>query len=269
MAATSLSASLLDTLSAARASQSSRPSEANTAGAQASTPFSQTLQQSVASQQNQPKPAQPDPQPSAPQQQQAAAATTQDTSGDGSVGSHRGHRVSDKDDGSDPQDAQSAATPAATELAIGPRVGTPDWSDALSQKVVFLSNAHQQSAALTLNPPDLGPLQVVLNVADNHAHALFVSQHPQVREAVEAALPKLREAMEAGGLSLGSANVSDGGAGFARQDAQRQASDASATRRAGGAFGAGGTGEDALAGIAATASSGATQRRVGMVDTFA
>ncbi|WP_017924952.1 flagellar hook-length control protein FliK, partial [Burkholderia glumae] len=165
--------------------------------------------------------------------------------------------------------AATTAGAAATELAIGPRVGTPDWSDALSQKVVFLSNAHQQSAALTLNPPDLGPLQVVLNVADNHAHALFVSQHPQVREAVEAALPKLREAMEAGGLSLGSANVSDGGAGFARQDAQRQASDASATRRAGGAFGAGGTGEDALAGIAATASSGATQRRVGMVDTFA
>ncbi|MCQ0039320.1 flagellar hook-length control protein FliK, partial [Burkholderia glumae] len=165
--------------------------------------------------------------------------------------------------------AATTAGAAATELAIGPRVGTPDWSDALSQKVVFLSNAHQQSAALTLNPPDLGPLQVVLNVADNHAHALFVSQHPQVREAVEAALPKLREAMEAGGLSLGSANVSDGGAGFARQDAQRQASDASATRRAGGAFGAGGTGEDALAGIAATASSGATQRRVGIVDTFA
>ena len=63
-----------------------------------------------------------------------------------------------------------------------------------------LTNAHQTSAELTLNPKDLGPLQVVLQVADNHAHALFVSQHSQVREAVEAALPKLREAMAARNL---------------------------------------------------------------------
>jgi flagellar hook-length control protein FliK len=67
------------------------------------------------------------------------------------------------------------------------------WEDAFSQKMVFLSNAHQHSAQLTLNPPDLGPLQVVLQVTENRAHALFVSQHPQVREAVEAALPNLRQ----------------------------------------------------------------------------
>ena len=102
--------------------------------------------------------------------------------------------------------------------ALSPPVGTTDWEDALSQKVVFLSNAHQQSAELTLNPKDLGPLQVVLQVADNHAHALFVSQHQQVREAVEAALPKLREAMESNGIGLGSASVSDG---FARQAGSR------------------------------------------------
>jgi flagellar hook-length control protein FliK len=67
------------------------------------------------------------------------------------------------------------------------------WEDAFSQKMVCLSNAHQHSAQLTLNPPDLGPLQVVLQVTENRAHALFVSQHPQVREAVEAALPNLRQ----------------------------------------------------------------------------
>ncbi|WP_048995509.1 flagellar hook-length control protein FliK, partial [Burkholderia multivorans] len=114
-----------------------------------------------------------------------------------------------------PTPPASAAIAAANAHVLAPPVGTADWTDALSQKVVFLSNAHQQSAELTLNPPDLGPLQVVLRVADNHAHALFVSQHAQVRDAVEAALPKLRDAMEAGGLGLGSATVSDGG--FASQ----------------------------------------------------
>ncbi|WP_143298308.1 flagellar hook-length control protein FliK, partial [Burkholderia pseudomallei] len=161
--------------------------------------------------------------------------------------------------------ASAAAASAAPSLA--PPVGTPDWTDALSQKVVFLSNAHQQSAELTLNPPDLGPLQVVLRVADNHAHALFVSQHAQVRDAVEAALPKLREAMEAGGLGLGSASVSDGGFASAQQQQtpQRQSSDGSATRRAFGAS----TADASLDELAAASSGGAARRTVGMVDTFA
>ncbi|MEA3122569.1 MAG: flagellar hook-length control protein FliK, partial [Paraburkholderia sp.] len=143
---------------------------------------------------------------------------------------------------------------------LAPPVGTPDWEDSLSQKVVFMSNAHQQSAELTLNPPDLGPLQVVLQVADKHAHALFVSQHPQVREAVEAALPKLRDALEAGGLGLGSASVSDG---FGRQAGQqdRQGGGRSGTRQAAGL--------GALDDTAAASAAVPTRRSVGLVDTFA
>ena len=126
---------------------------------------------------------------------------------------------------------QTTGNAGAAEAAnaLSPQVGTTDWEDALSQKVVFLSNAHTQSAELTLNPKDLGPLQVVLQVADNHAHALFVSQHQQVREAVEAALPKLREAMEANGIGLGSASVSDG---FARQGGQQQSAGSGQSGRA-------------------------------------
>jgi flagellar hook-length control protein FliK len=142
-------------------------------------------------------------------------------------------------------------------------VGTSDWEDALGQKVVFLTNAHQQSAELTLNPKDLGPLQVVLQVADNHAHALFVSQHPQVREAVEAALPKLREAMESNGIGLGSASVSDGFAGQAGQ--QGQASSGSG-RQAGSRFASGG---DDASDADSTVGNVAVRRSVGLVDTFA
>ncbi|EMH3210481.1 flagellar hook-length control protein FliK, partial [Burkholderia multivorans] len=166
-----------------------------------------------------------------------------------------------------PTPPASAAIAAANAHVLAPPVGTADWTDALSQKVVFLSNAHQQSAELTLNPPDLGPLQVVLRVADNHAHALFVSQHAQVRDAVEAALPKLRDAMEAGGLGLGSATVSDGG--FAsQQQPQQQFAGGRPSQRAGG----GSSGADApvdAAPSATAASSAAVARRAGLVDTFA
>ncbi|MBY4811745.1 flagellar hook-length control protein FliK, partial [Burkholderia dolosa] len=154
---------------------------------------------------------------------------------------------------------------AANAHVLAPHVGTADWTDALSQKVVFLSNAHQQSAELTLNPPDLGPLQVVLRVADNHAHALFVSQHPQVRDAVEAALPKLREAMEAGGLGLGSATVSDGGFASQQQNPQQTFAGGQPSRRAR----AGSSAVDAPVDASQSASAASTATRTGLVDTFA
>jgi flagellar hook-length control protein FliK len=161
--------------------------------------------------------------------------------------------------------ASQASNPATAAMAntVAPHVGTSDWEDAFSQKVVFLTNAHQQSAELTLNPRDLGPLQVVLQVADNHAHALFVSQHQQVRDAVEAALPKLREAMEQGGIGLGSASVSDG---FSRQTGQ-QGDERSGSARGGRGGSRGDAGIDVADG--ATAVNVPVRRTVGLVDTFA
>ncbi|HHV7524678.1 TPA: flagellar hook-length control protein FliK [Burkholderia orbicola] len=161
----------------------------------------------------------------------------------------------------------AGAIAAANAHVLAPHVGTADWTDALSQKVVFLSNAHQQSAELTLNPPDLGPLQVVLRVADNHAHALFVSQHAQVRDAVEAALPKLREAMEAGGLGLGSATVSDGGLASQQQQPNPQQTNAygQSSRRGNG----GPSAVDAPVDAAQSAPVAARASRAGLVDTFA
>jgi flagellar hook-length control protein FliK len=157
------------------------------------------------------------------------------------------------------QAAKSGAG-ASAAASLAPEVGSQDWDEALSQKVVFMSNAHQQSAELTLNPADLGPLQVVLQVADNHAHALFVSQHQQVREAVEAALPKLREAMEQNGIGLGSTSVSDG---FARQTGQQE-------RQGGGnSGGRGGYADAADSSATAATVSVPTRRKVGLVDTFA
>ncbi|HGL6715889.1 flagellar hook-length control protein FliK [Burkholderia contaminans] len=159
----------------------------------------------------------------------------------------------------------AGAIAAANAHVLAPHISTPDWTDALSQKVVFLSNAHQQSAELTLNPADLGPLQVVLRVADNNAHALFVSQHAQVREAVEAALPKLREAMEAGGLGLGSATVSDGGFASQQQNPQQSFAGGQPSRRGSG----GSSGADAPFGAAQPAPAAASVSRAGLVDTFA
>ncbi|MBI3284457.1 MAG: flagellar hook-length control protein FliK [Burkholderiales bacterium] len=85
---------------------------------------------------------------------------------------------------------------------IMPRVGSSGWDKAVAQKLVWMVGGALQSAELTLNPPDLGPLQVVLNVSNDQANATFISAQPEVREALESALPRLRQMMSDAGVQL-------------------------------------------------------------------
>jgi flagellar hook-length control protein FliK len=125
---------------------------------------------------------------------------------------------------SGPTSTASAAIPGlpADTAYLEPRPGSAGWDNALGQKVLWMVSQQQQVAELTLNPPDLGPLQVVLSITNDEATATFVSQHADVRQALEAALPRLKEMMAESGITLNSATVSQEGAGqqsgFDRQD---------------------------------------------------
>lgn len=121
-----------------------------------------------------------------------------------------------------------AATAAATRAAIAPNLNDSQWSQALGQQMVRLSTQGNQTAELDLNPPNLGPLKVVLNVVNDQAQAQFVSPHQAVRAAVEAALPQLRTSMAEAGIQLGQASVGAdsfaqaGNSGQQQQQPQRQ-----------------------------------------------
>lgn len=91
---------------------------------------------------------------------------------------------------------------------LSPTVGTTAWSQALGEKIVWMAAGAQQTATLTLNPPNLGPLQIVLNISNDQATASFFSAQPEVRQALEAAFPRLREMMNEAGIQLGQATVS-------------------------------------------------------------
>lgn len=118
---------------------------------------------------------------------------------------------------------QASATQLTEKLT--PQVGTQGWDQALGQKIVWMVAGAQQSATLTLHPPDLGPLQIILNVSNDQADATFISTQPEVRHALEAALPKLREMMNEAGIQLGDATVSSNTPNQhgASQDHSRQA----------------------------------------------
>jgi len=103
------------------------------------------------------------------------------------------------------------APPTEQNLRLEPRVGTPAWDSALAQKVTWMSNQQMQVAQLQLNPPDLGPMEVTLTIGtgpDAETRIEFTSPHLAVREALQSALPQLREMMEGSGITLGSTTVS-------------------------------------------------------------
>jgi flagellar hook-length control protein FliK len=166
-----------------------------------------------------------------------------------------------------PQATQAlVATTQAAEVAasnqLQARVGSDAWEQQLGQKVVWMVAGGDQSASLTLNPPDLGPLQIVLNVSNDQASVSFMAAEPETRQALEDAMPKLRETMNEAGIQLGDTSVSTGS-----QDQRQAFAEQAEARAAAGSrrFGNGG-GE----GPAQAQPEPVIRRTVlGAVDTFA
>jgi len=104
----------------------------------------------------------------------------------------------------------AASSLQPVQLTISTPVNQNKWSDEFTQKITWLASSNQdQTAELHLNPPQLGPLDVVIKVSGDQATALFTSPHAAVREVVEQALPKLRDMLADSGITLGNATVSD------------------------------------------------------------
>ncbi len=92
--------------------------------------------------------------------------------------------------------------------AISSVVQNPAWSQGLTNQVAWMVQGNIQSAEIKLNPAHLGPLEVKLSIEDDVARLSFISSHAPVREALDAAIPRLREMLEQLGISLGDVDVS-------------------------------------------------------------
>ena len=102
------------------------------------------------------------------------------------------------------------ASDGASQVVLNVRtpLQAANWAADFGQKVVWLAGRESQSAQMILNPPQLGAVEVRLTVSGTEAGAQFFSPHQGVREAIEAAIPRLRDLMAEAGLSLGQASVS-------------------------------------------------------------
>ncbi|WP_250657665.1 flagellar hook-length control protein FliK [Alkalimarinus coralli] len=83
------------------------------------------------------------------------------------------------------------------------------WGDKVNDKIIWLANQKIQFAEIHLNPQDLGPMEVKINVQNDQATVTFNSQHQGVRELLEMNVSRLREMMSENGVDLAHVDVSD------------------------------------------------------------
>ena len=82
-----------------------------------------------------------------------------------------------------------------------------DGQQQLSEKIRWMVNARNTMAEIRLDPPELGSMQVRVNVAGDAASVSFVVQSQQTKDALADAMPKLRDMLSEQGIELGDAQV--------------------------------------------------------------
>lgn len=82
---------------------------------------------------------------------------------------------------------------AVVSEAVSVPVGERGWERAFGERVVWLVGQQIQSAEVRLNPPHLGPVEVRLSLTGQDANVSFTVAHGATRDAIEQAIPRLRE----------------------------------------------------------------------------
>jgi flagellar hook-length control protein FliK len=106
-----------------------------------------------------------------------------------------------------PFDAARTAHPREA-LAMQLPLRAQGWEGEFAQRIVWMAGRQAQWADISLNPPNLGNVEVHLSLKGNDASAYFYSPHAAVREAIDDSLSRLREMLAGVGISLGQTQVS-------------------------------------------------------------
>src|SRR5690606_17852451 len=160
--------------------------------------------------------------------------------------------------------SQANTATAAREAAAVPQqplsMSQNGWSEAVVERVMWLSSQNLKSAEIQLDPAELGRLEVRISLNQEQTQVSFASPHASVREALEGQMHRLREMFNQQGLGQFDVNVSD--QSLAR--GERQADER-------GAYGLAGGGAEAEEGLEAESLIATTplESGRGLVDFYA
>jgi flagellar hook-length control protein FliK len=83
------------------------------------------------------------------------------------------------------------------------------WSEAVTERVMWMSSKGIKEASVQLDPPELGSITIKISVNQAQAHVSFTVQNAHVREALDQNALRLREMFAEDGLNLVDVDVSD------------------------------------------------------------
>ncbi|MFC4486240.1 flagellar hook-length control protein FliK [Tepidiphilus baoligensis] len=109
-----------------------------------------------------------------------------------------------------PAPSSSPAAETRTLSVHTPPTEVERWASETTQRLVWLAGRGETKAELQLTPPSLGKLEISLIVNNDQLTAHFVAASQATRDALEHALPHLREQLAQAGMSLGQTSVSTG-----------------------------------------------------------
>ncbi|MBK0011931.1 flagellar hook-length control protein FliK [Stenotrophomonas sp. S41] len=117
--------------------------------------------------------------------------------------------------------AALASTPVFDgEPTPTPILGDDGFDQAVGARLGWLADQKIGHAHIRLNPEDLGPVDVRLQMNGDKVHASFSSPHVDVRHALESSLPRLRELLGEQGFQLAHADVGHQNGGDGSPSAQ-------------------------------------------------
>jgi flagellar hook-length control protein FliK len=82
-----------------------------------------------------------------------------------------------------------------------------DFTSALQDKVMVMVQQKIRQVDIRLDPPELGSMQVRLNLQNEQASVHFIVQHQQAKEVLDQNMPKLRDMLAEQGVNVGDTNV--------------------------------------------------------------
>lgn len=83
----------------------------------------------------------------------------------------------------------------------------PQFQRNLGEQVLIMTGQGIQKAHISLNPQELGAVDIRVSIINDEVSVQLASQNPMVRETIQEAIPRLREMLEEAGLKLSDHDV--------------------------------------------------------------
>ncbi len=127
--------------------------------------------------------------------------------------------------------ATGATAPVATIAVreVNGAVGAPGFGTEVAGEIAQLINLKSDRAQLHVHPADMGPIDVAMRIEHNRVSVVMVAGDPQTRQALEQAIPQLRDLLADQGLALADASVRD----HSQRDGQGDGNHANGSARGG------------------------------------